>query len=377
MVNTRVQKWIVALLVTLLCLAPFSASAAVSLDEPAGFTIEVVDRETKETVGGAVFHIYFMATAHTAGDGISFSYTDEFKDNGMDMGDFSDTYLPVHLMAYANEHAIPYTEVASNDNGKVFMEDLRCGAYLVVPYSIAEGYITPTPFILHMPYYGEGTWWYHVISKPKAEVDRGPEEKTYIRVKKEWKNTDSLPDSIAVTLTKDKEKVETVLLNAQNHWEYSWENLDNNHAWYVSEPAVPEGFKVSYNSSENTVTITNTYQGDTTTTPTTAITTTASGGTTTVPSGVITTVPSEGTTTTGEGTTTTGEDTTTTGEGTTTTEEGTTTTTKPGTTTTHPDKLIQTGQLNWPVPIMLIVGLVLLSIGWAMLNLSKKDEEDV
>ena len=39
--------------------------------------------------------------------------------------------------------------------------------------------------------------------------------------------------------------------------------------------------------------------------------------------------------------------------------------------------LEQTGQLNWPVPVLSIAGLLLFSIGWAMLNLGKKEEETV
>ena len=45
--------------------------------------------------------------------------------------------------------------------------------------------------------------------------------------------------------------------------------------------------------------------------------------------------------------------------------------------TTKPEELIKTGQLNWPVPIFTIVGLLLFSTGWAMLNLGKKEEEIV
>ena len=36
--------------------------------------------------------------------------------------------------------------------------------------------------------------------------------------------------------------------------------------------------------------------------------------------------------------------------------------------------LIDTGQTNWPVPVFAIAGLLLFSLGWAMLNLGKKEE---
>ena len=43
--------------------------------------------------------------------------------------------------------------------------------------------------------------------------------------------------------------------------------------------------------------------------------------------------------------------------------------------TTKKEELIHTGQLNWPVPVFSIAGLLLFSIGWAILNWDKKDEE--
>ena len=50
------------------------------------------------------------------------------------------------------------------------------------------------------------------------------------------------------------------------------------------------------------------------------------------------------------------------------------TTTKPED-TTIPDELIETGQLNWPVPVFAIAGMLLFSIGWAVLNFGKKEIE--
>ena len=367
-------------------MAPFSVSAAVSLDEEAGFTIEVVDHDTKEPVGDAVFRLYFVADAVAYGEGVTFTYTEDFQKNGMKLTGSDDKVLAPHLAAYAYTKDIPYTIVSSDDDDRIFVENLRCGVYLLVPISIAEGYLNPNPVILRMPVYDNGIWWYHVISRPKSQVDRGPEKKTYFRVEKKWENTDQIPESIAVTLSKDGVPEKTVLLNAENGWQYRWDNLDDNHAWSITEIECPDGFTVSYDFSENVVYIINTYEGETTTTTTTTTGTTAttpSGSTTSAPSGVTTTTgegtttTDESTTTTGLSTTTTGEDTTTTDEGTTTTDEGMTTTTGKGTTTTKPEELIQSGQLNWPIPIMLMAGLTLLSIGWAMLNFSRRDEDDV
>ena len=89
------------------------------------------------------------------------------------------------------------------------------------------------------------------------------------------------------------------------------------------ESEIPDGFKVSYESSSNSVKIINTGASVT--------------GTTSPDEKPVTTHPDEP--------------------------------------TTEPDELIDTGQFNWPVPVFSIAGLLLFSIGWAMLHIGKKDEE--
>ena len=164
--------------------------------------------------------------------------------------------------------------------------------------------------------------------------------------------------------------VDTVILSATNNWYYRWDNLPKSHSWSVVETDVPDGYRVSYLTSQMTVVITNTsvdFEEETTTNP---------EDTTTTPSD--STSPDD---TTKPSDPTLPQDETTVPSGTTSPDSGTTkpgSTTKPaGTTetTTKPDKLIHTGQLNWPVPVFSIAGMILFSIGWAMLNLGKKDEE--
>ena len=42
----------------------------------------------------------------------------------------------------------------------------------------------------------------------------------------------------------------------------------------------------------------------------------------------------------------------------------------------NPDDLVDTGQLNWPVPVFATIGLLLFGTGWAMFNLGNKDEDE-
>lgn len=365
--NTSLRRIAAVMMLIVMCITMLSYSAsAISVDNRGSITITTLSKTDKEPISGAVFRVYKIANAYADGNSLSFVYTEQFKDNGMNMGNFSDAYLPVHLVAYAQTNSISYIEKTTDGNGKVVFENLSCGAYLVVPAGTTSGYLNPTPFIVAVPVKDEtnNSWVYDIDAAPKVESDKTDEdEKTYISVKKYWKGTERTPDSITVSLIKDGAIYDSAILSAADNWYYKWEGLDKNHSWSVVETNVPEGYNVSYVSSQMTVIITNTskdYEDETTTAPDEA--TTTDDTTTTEP----TTEP--------DGTTNPEE---TTDYSLTTKPAGTTKPTSPTENTTKPEELPKTGQLNWPVPVFSIVGMLLFSVGWVMFNFGKKDEEAI
>lgn len=367
--NKTATRVFAMIIMTVMCFTLFSFStSAVSLDQKGSITLTVLDKENKKPISGARFRIFRFASAYAVGNSITYVYTDEFKNCGIDMGNFSDAYLPIHLATYADFIGIPSEEKSSDNSGKVVFDNLICGAYLVAPVEINEGYLNPSPFIVTIPMKDEtkNSWIYNIDATPKIEGDKDEvDEKTFISVKKNWQSTSRTPDSVTVSLVKDGKIFDSVVLSAANNWYFRWDDLDKNHSWNVIETDVPDGYTVSYTTSQMTVVITNTdtdYEEETTTNP----------DDTTVPDGEDTTAES---TTSPDGDTTTTDTDTTSPSGGTTKPTGPTKPTKPTESTTKPDKLIHTGQLNWPVPVFAIAGLLLFSIGWAMLNLGKKDEE--
>lgn len=80
-------------------------------------------------------------------------------------------------------------------------------------------------------------------------------------VKKVWHDENSSagrPGSVTVTLYDGDKAVDTVYLNASNHWSYTWENLSSNGNWQVVETNIPKGYTPSYSCKNGVVTITNT-----------------------------------------------------------------------------------------------------------------------
>ncbi len=323
----KATKVLSLFLTLLICFTLLSASAsAVNTKNSGSITLIVNDSETKLPINGIIFRLYKIADYKNS----EFSYTDEFSSNGMKSGNFSDQYLPVHLMHYAVSNVRSYSEKLSENNESVVFSDLETGAYLIVSTNnTPDSPIAPSPFIISIPFLDDttGQMIYDVTANPKIQPPtESDEEKTYITVKKQWEGNSLHPEAVSVTLLKNSEPIQTVELNESNNWHYRWDELDKNQAWSVVESSVPENYHVTYSVSQSSVVITNTYFNDT----------------------EETTVPSEETTVPDE---------------------------IPEETTT--DVLIDTGQLNWPVPLLSISGLVLFSIGWAIRNFSKKEEDTV
>jgi uncharacterized surface anchored protein len=225
---------------------------------------------------------------------------------------------------------LPYTEKLTDNNGVLVFEDLTPGLYLIVPAQEIEGYYMPTPFVISVPEYDtvNKTWVFDVDASPKiiGGIVDGDKD-TYISVVKKWKTDKEIPEKITVVLLRDFKEFEKVELNEDNNWYYRWDGLSKDFIWSVVESIVPDGYTVSYETSSNTVTIINKYNEEGTTEPGTE--------------------PGEGTTRPSDGE----ED-----------DDG-------------KDDLADTGQLNWPIPVFAVAGLLLFSIGWAVLNFGKKENE--
>lgn len=64
------------------------------------------------------------------------------------------------------------------------------------------------------------------------------------------------PDSVTVYLLRDGKKYEKIVLNKNNQWTYTWDDLDDRYDWSVKED-VPAGYEASYKNEDSTIFITN------------------------------------------------------------------------------------------------------------------------
>lgn len=85
-----------------------------------------------------------------------------------------------------------------------------------------------------------------------------PVVKQQLTVRKVWDDDGfARPEQVTVALLRDGNAVETVVLNRENQWIYTWSELDDDAVWTVEETEVPDGYTASYKIEGSTVTIVN------------------------------------------------------------------------------------------------------------------------
>ncbi|MBE6783104.1 MAG: Cna B-type domain-containing protein [Ruminococcaceae bacterium] len=319
MKNKKLRSFVAVFLTVAVFILPLSQNVVALDDKKGSITLNLVDSSTEKPLADVAVHLYFIATAVEDGSSVRYELISPYDKSGFDADDWQDSSLPVHLAHFAVSESLPYAEKVTDENGVIVFENLEHGLYLLVPSEDAESKCTLSPFIVSIPAYDSEnkTWEYNIVASPKISGgsggESGDDSETYISVVKKWETSTSHPKSVTVVLLRDYEEYAKIQLDESNGWYHRFDNLPKDYIWSVVEENVPDGYTVSYVTSSNTVTIINKSE-DKSETPTEP--------------------PTE--------------------------EE---------------DKLVQTGQLNWPVPVCAIAGLLIFSIGWAMLKFGKKESE--
>ena len=81
-----------------------------------------------------------------------------------------------------------------------------------------------------------------------------------ITVEKKWDIADSStqPKEVTIELLKDGEVIDTVVLNDENNWTYTWYQIEESDTYSVKEKDVPSGYTDTYRQEENKFIVTNT-----------------------------------------------------------------------------------------------------------------------
>lgn len=139
-------------------------------------------------------------------------------------------------------------------SGSVQFGALEEGLYLAIGETVRQNdtlYI-PVPVLIHVQ--GDTAV---TIKAEETAVTPEPAEYTVAKV---WQGGENArPLSVTVQLLCDGQPDRTVTLNALNGWRYTWTS-EPGHLWQVAEQNVPDGFAVAVEQDGLAFTVTNTWQ---------------------------------------------------------------------------------------------------------------------
>lgn len=258
-----------------------------------------------------------------------YKFTTEFENTGVDLDYSSASAFQTTADSLANvvvtDNFVPTATSVSDQQGKVNFSNLENGLYLVCGKSVEvelKNYKL-SPMFVEIKETSDNT----VVSYGKFSVtDVEIPQPTEYKVVKIWENekdvTKYRPESISVEIYFNGELFYTVTLSEENDWTASWTS-DNSGEWNVKELSVPDEYAVTYKNDGTTYTVVNKLDDSYTNTPPT--------------------------------------------------DNPPTTDTDTDTDIDTDKDIPQTGQLWWPVPILVIVGLLCVIIG---LKLHSKGENN-
>lgn len=271
------RTWIVSLLVWMLAVCALVVPAAaetIDTEQICTLTVELTDGGTPAE--GFPFALYYVASASSEG---AFTLAGDFRGcpvelNGLTQEQYAD--LARTLDAYAQGNRLtPLGRRTTGKDGSACFDDLETGLYLVRSSSAAlngKSYAVDA-FLVSLPSrLSDGALAYQVISQPKHVTSTPTETTVSRRVLKLWQGDveEFRPESVTVSLLRDGEVYDTVVLSKAISWRYSWNDLpeygEDGHLilWQLTED-VPDGYRVSLGQEGEAFLLTNTYVPDTST----------------------------------------------------------------------------------------------------------------
>lgn len=230
-------------------LFPVPAHAAESMDPSRDCTLTVSYQDDGDPLTGVNFSLYPIAVADESG---TFTVTEDFARYPVTIQAAEDTawrVLASTLEGYVlRDGLVPADSGVTDLYGRLTFPTGNTkpvpGLYLVIgsrhwQYGMIYD-AQPSIVLLPTPGSESGNWNYDVVVTPKhasyPEMSAGnPMVQKVLKIWEDDGYEADRPAQITVDLLRDGTVYDTVTLNAANNWRYVWSDLDNSYRWLVVE----------------------------------------------------------------------------------------------------------------------------------------------
>lgn len=253
MKNRQIARLCLTALLALLLPVQALAAGSIDLEQDCGLSLTYRDGQTP--LAGAMFSLYRVADVDEYGE---LTVTEDFSQFSVNIRGENDEAW--RELAFTLEGYVLRDRVAPADSGETDRKGtlsfptpgktLTPGLYLVLGQRHRQdGMIYDAqPFMVLLPTLDKeaNDWDYTVEAAPKHSAQPEPEEGDTVtrRVLKVWRDADhetERPHEIVVQLLRDGQLYDAVVLSEANGWGYTWDGLDGACQWLVTE-TVPVGY---------------------------------------------------------------------------------------------------------------------------------------
>lgn len=252
----RKGAYLLTIIMLLIGISPVLADTnnnIVDFSKKGTITITLSDGSDTDKVEGANIKIYKLAEAYSKNSNLAFSYHEDLKDckDNIEKNDLNEEVLEC-----IHNSSVVTKEGTTDSFGYISFNDLDLGLYLIEQTNKVSGYSKIDSFVVYIPQFEENSWVYKVDATPKVDIIRLFD----LTVKKVWNvssNSDT-PNEVTVELLLNEKTIDTVILNQENNWTYTWNQIEKSDKYSVREINIPAGYTPTYQQKENTFIITNT-----------------------------------------------------------------------------------------------------------------------
>ena len=248
--------YLLTIIVLLIGISPVYANTndnIVDFTKKGTITITLSDNSNTSLVEGANIKIYKLADAYSKDYNLDFNYNENLEEC---ITNIKENNLNQETLECIHESNLITEENTTNNSGYTAFNNLDLGLYLIEQTNKVDGYSKIEPFLVYIPQIEESNWIYEINATPKVDIIRLMD----VIVEKKWDsvNSESTPESVTIELLKGEEVIETIILNKENNWTYTWIQIEESDEYSVKEKDVPAGYTDTYRQVGNKFIVTNT-----------------------------------------------------------------------------------------------------------------------
>lgn len=240
----------------LLFLTGTSVVSANTIDfsKKGNINISLLDNDNKG-ISNAEITIYKIANAVLKNANLAYENIEQLNSCNIDLSKINENSITQELIDCVDKNANFKKTATTNDEGIVSFDDLDLAIYLVVQSKKVPGTSSIDPYMISIPQIEDNSWIYSINSIPKSDIYKIID----INVKKVWNNEGSKnPNSVTIELLNNGEVIDSVILNNENDWNYTWYDMRLNDKYSVREVNVADGYVDTYRQEGFNFIVTNT-----------------------------------------------------------------------------------------------------------------------